>query len=265
MQAPNKLSLDYAVIKDLQQIFMKKQWQKYSQYIRRLVIFYCVSFPTIPSSQVPAISTCQWTTDSSSSTISSTHALHTMLLITSFFEDAYAQCHIHAWCVECNVTLMVSDQCRASLFVPLKMKQLQCDSYFMGSYMWCIRTHFCLFITSQHVLPFISLHPIIDMSWSVKPKIRQAFHIKNLVERLDKCRYKLYPRLSTYTHWAKRLSGYFCKYNSITSLSFWISLQGIITQCRLPILSILWGSSPSLSCCEGRYKKLVDFQVVKNG
>ena len=57
---------------------------------------------------------------------------------------------------------------------------------------------------------------------------------------------------SRYTHWAKRLSNYFCKYNSITSLSFWISLQGIITQCRLPILSILWGSFLSLSCCEGR-------------
>ena len=69
----------------------------------------------------------------------------------------------------------------------------------------------------------------------------------------------------SYTHWAKRLSNYFCKYNSVTSLSFWISLQGIITQCRLLILSILWGSSLSLSCCEGRYKKLVDFQVVKNG
>ena len=66
-----------------------------------------------------------------------------------------------------------------------------------------------------------------------------------------------------YTHWAKRLSGHFCVYNSVTSSSFWISLQGIITQCSLPILSILWGLSLSLSCCEGGYKKLVDFQIVK--
>ena len=69
----------------------------------------------------------------------------------------------------------------------------------------------------------------------------------------------------TYTYWAKRLSNHFCMYNSVTSLSFWISLQGIITQCRLPILSILWGSSLTLSCCEGWYKKLADFQVMKNG
>lgn len=34
-----------------------------------------------------------------------------------FFEDAYAQCDIHAWYAECDVTVMVSDQCRASLFV----------------------------------------------------------------------------------------------------------------------------------------------------
>ena len=68
-----------------------------------------------------------------------------------------------------------------------------------------------------------------------------------------------------YTYWAKRLSNHFCMYNSVTSLNFLISLQIIITQCRLPILSILWGSSISLFCCEGGYKKLADFQVMENG
>ena len=68
-----------------------------------------------------------------------------------------------------------------------------------------------------------------------------------------------------YTYWAKRLSNHFCMYNSVTSLSFWISLQDIITQCRLPILSILWGLSLALFCCKRGYKKLVDFQVVENG
>ena len=68
-----------------------------------------------------------------------------------------------------------------------------------------------------------------------------------------------------YTYWAKRLSNHFCMYNSVTSLSFLILLQSIITQCRLPILTILWGSSLSLSCCEGGYKKLAYFQVIKNG
>ena len=68
-----------------------------------------------------------------------------------------------------------------------------------------------------------------------------------------------------WTTCTKRLSDHFCMYNSVTSLSFWISYQGIITQCRLPILSILWGFFLSLSCCEGGYQKLVDFQVMKNG
>ena len=71
--------------------------------------------------------------------------------------------------------------------------------------------------------------------------------------------------VTAYTYWAKRLSDHFCMYNSVTSLSFLISLQNIITHCRLPILSIIWGSSLSLPCCEGGYKKLADFQVMKNG